>query len=176
MASITTERLILREFIPEDLLAVHEYAKDPETTQYLDWGPNSLKETEVFLKESLDFQRAQPRTTYDLAVVISAENRLVGGCSVAIIDQESRTAALGYVLNRAVWRGGYATEAAGAMLNFAFDELGATNIIAMCDALNIGSERVMQKLGMTKVVHKKKDKFLKGKYRDTLVYSIARPA
>lgn len=172
--SIKTERLTLREFHENDLAAVHDYAQDSETTKYLEWGPNTLKETSVFLNESLGFQKEKPRITFDMAIIADAENRLVGACSVTIIDRRKKVAALGYVINSKFWRRGYATEAAAALTKFAFEELGMDKILATCDSLNWGSEKVMVNNGMTQDVKLSKDKFIKGHYRDTLVYSLTR--
>ncbi len=172
MVSIKTKRLTLREFKDSDLPAVHEYAQDPETTKYLEWGPNTLKETTVFLNESLGFQRDKPRLTFDMAIILDQDNKLIGACSVTILDKKKRIAALGYVLSSTAWGHGYATEAASAIAKFAFEELGMDKILATCDALNVASERVMEKVGMQKESKLAKDKFIKGMYRDTLVYSI----
>ena len=39
---LETERLLLREFQPEDEAAIYEYASDPEVVRYADWGPSDL--------------------------------------------------------------------------------------------------------------------------------------
>ncbi|MBI2809570.1 MAG: GNAT family N-acetyltransferase [Candidatus Melainabacteria bacterium] len=174
--TMKTKRLTLREFEDADLAAVHDYAQDAETTKYLEWGPNTLKETTVFLNESLGFQKEKPRVTFDMAIISDSDHRLLGACSVTILDKKKKIAALGYVLNSKFWGQGYATEAANALAKFAFEELGMDKILATCDALNEGSESVMKKIGMQKEQKLSKDKFIKGFYRDTLVYSIDREA
>jgi len=172
--TMKTKRLTLREFLDSDLAAVHDYAQDAETTKYLEWGPNTLKETTVFLNESLGFQKEKPRVTFDMAIISNSDHRLLGACSITIIDKKKKIAALGYVLNSKFWGQGYATEAANAIAKFAFEELGMDKILATCDSLNEGSESVMKKIGMQKEQKLSKDKFIKGFYRDTLVYSIDR--
>ena len=52
--SLRTERLLLREFTPDDLDDVHAYACDDATVRYMDWGPNTLEQTRVFLAEEID--------------------------------------------------------------------------------------------------------------------------
>lgn len=172
--TIKTKRLTLREFQDADLAAVHDYAQDLQTTRYLEWGPNTLKETSVFLKESLGFQKERPRVTYDMAIIADAEQRLVGACSVTVIDSTKKMAAIGYVLNSKFWGRGYATEAANALAKFAFEVLGMEKLMATCDALNTASESVMKKLGMQLEQKLQRDKYMKGAYRDTLVYSVER--
>lgn len=172
--TIKTERLTLREFEDADLAAVHDYAQDSETTKFLEWGPNTLKETSVFLNESLGFQKENPRVTFDMAIISDSEHRLVGACSVTILDKKLKTAALGYVLNSKYWGRGYATEAANALARFAFEELDVDKLMATCDALNTASEGVMKKLAMEQEQRLYRDKFIKGLYRDTLVYAVDR--
>ena len=172
--TMKTKRLTLREFQDADLAAVHDYAQDAETTKFLEWGPNTLKETTVFLNESLGFQKEKPRVTFDMAIISDTDQRLVGACSVTILDRKKNIAALGYVINSKFWGQGYATEAANALAKFAFEQLGMEKIMATCDALNEASESVMKKIGMHKEQKLSKDKFIKGSYRDTLVYSVDR--
>ncbi|MFN3627791.1 MAG: GNAT family N-acetyltransferase, partial [Parvibaculum sp.] len=50
---IETPRLIIREFAPRDLEALHAYSSLPEVTQYLVWGPNSLAESKRALRAFL---------------------------------------------------------------------------------------------------------------------------
>ena len=174
--TLNTPRLTLREFEDADLAAVHDYAQDPETTKYLDWGPNTLKDTTIFLNESLGFQKERPRNTFDMAVIADADKRLVGACSVTVIDTKKKIAALGYVINRKYWGNGYASESAAALIKFAFEKLGIEKVVATCDALNVGSEKVMQNVGMKQESKLAKHKFIKGKYRDELLYGIDKTA
>jgi RimJ/RimL family protein N-acetyltransferase len=60
MVTLLTERLRLREFIMDDLNEVHKYACDPEVSKYMDWGPNTLNETAVFIKGAVDSKRKNP--------------------------------------------------------------------------------------------------------------------
>ena len=57
---------------------------------------------------------------------------------------------IGWRLAHEAWGRGYATEAAQAILSFAFDPLGKTEVVAMTAALNLRSQAVMRKLGMTR--------------------------
>jgi ribosomal-protein-alanine N-acetyltransferase len=56
---------------------------------------------------------------------------------------------IGWRFAHAFWGHGYATEGAAAALNYAFNELGWSEVVAMTAALNTRSQRVMQRLGMT---------------------------
>jgi RimJ/RimL family protein N-acetyltransferase len=68
------------------------------------------------------------------------------GCRIS-----GETADFGFVLNRRHWGHGYATEAAGAMLDW-LKSLGAIGrIVATCDVENVASARVLEKLGLSRV-------------------------
>lgn len=56
---------------------------------------------------------------------------------------------IGWRLDRAYWGHGYATEAAKAVCNFAFESLDLSEIVSFTATINLRSRRVMEKLGMT---------------------------
>lgn len=64
---------------------------------------------------------------------------------------------LGYLVDPAHAGNGFATEIAGAMLDLAFTELGLHRVTAGCFAGNVGSWRVMEKLGMRREQHGVRD-------------------
>ena len=65
------------------------------------------------------------------------------------IEREDQRAELGYWIGRPYWNQGYCTEAARAVLDFGFEQLGLNRIYASHFTRNPASGRVMQKLGMT---------------------------
>jgi RimJ/RimL family protein N-acetyltransferase len=79
---------------------------------------------------------------------------------------------LGYCYDRAAWGSGYAAEAAAAMLDFAFDVLLLHRVWAGCDPENVGSARVLEKLGMRLEGRLRENERVRGAYRDTWVYGL----
>jgi GNAT superfamily N-acetyltransferase len=77
------------------------------------------------------------------------------------------------VLARHAWGRGYATEAAAALLAFGFDEAGLHKISATCDPENIGSSRVLQKIGMRQEGRLQDHLLVRGQWRDRLLYAAA---
>lgn len=55
---------------------------------------------------------------------------------------------LGYRLRRDFWGKGYATEGSRALIDKAFDELGATRVWATAMAVHVASRRVMERAGL----------------------------
>jgi ribosomal-protein-alanine N-acetyltransferase len=93
-------------------------------------------------------QNKQPRNNYTLAIVVRNENKLIGGCSIDVSNPVNREGWIGYCLNRRFWGKGYATETAGALVDFGFDKLGLHRIFATCDSANTASAHVLEKVGM----------------------------
>ena len=64
------------------------------------------------------------------------------------------------------------TEIIREVVGFGFKSMGLNRIEATCDALNVGSWRVMEKAGMSLEGVKRQDIFIKGHFRDSRLYSI----
>jgi len=72
---------------------------------------------------------------------------------------------------RSRWGLGYATEAAAALLRYGFDQLGLHKISASCDPENIGSVRVLTKIGMRQEGHLRDQHRVRGQWRDRLLFA-----
>ena len=173
MVAIETNRLILREFVPSDWEAVHDYSSDPEVCRFLDWGPHSSnKEAKEFINRALRAAKDKPRSAYDLAITQRQSDKAIGSIGLILAGFPPYQAVLGYVLNRHYWGKGIVTESVAAMISYAFETLHLHRVAATCDPANIASYRVMEKCGMKREGHFIEDKFVKDKWRDTLSYSI----
>jgi ribosomal-protein-alanine N-acetyltransferase len=167
---LTTDRLLLRPLEADDFAVVHAYATDPEVVRFMDWGPNTLDDTTVFLDRMIRSATESPRTQYPLAIVPVGE-RPVGVVELQIDSAEHRRADVGYVLARSAWGRGYASEAAAAMLRFGFGELGLHKISATCDPDNRGSARVLEKIGMRQEGVLRDHFLIRGQWRDRLLWA-----
>lgn len=167
---LRTPRLLLRELRLEDLDAVQAYASDPEVTRYMSWGPNTPEATRSFLEFVTTAAVASPRSVYELGVVESETDRLVGACGLHTNGHGQ--AMLGYCLHRDVWGLGYGTEAATAQLRFAFEQLGLHRVWAGTDPENLPSARILEKLGFTREGHLRENVHVRSEWRDTIVFAI----
>ncbi|MGA8013896.1 MAG: GNAT family N-acetyltransferase [Candidatus Acidiferrales bacterium] len=169
---IETERLLLREFRASDETGIHAYASDPEVVRLMIWGPNTPEQTRAFLQTMLKTQEQWPRPFVELAIELKAESRMIGSIGLRVKDEPNRAADMGYVLARDQWGRGYMTEAARAILDAAFRQLKLHRVWATCDPRNHASYRVMEKLGMRREAHFRKDVLEKGEWRDSYLYAI----
>ena len=169
---LVTPRLVLREYRQTDFEAVHRFASDPEATTFVTWGPNTEDETRGFIEGWLAEHAAVPRTGFTLAMTESS-GRPFG--SVGIYRDGPHHAELGFAVSRDRWGQGYATEAARAVLEFGFADLGVRRIWATCRPENVGSCRVLEKIGMIREGHLREHVLIRGEWRDSLLYATLTP-
>jgi [ribosomal protein S5]-alanine N-acetyltransferase len=169
---LETERLLLREFVAEDWAEVLAYQDDPLYLRYYHQTEVTAQGARDFVQMFLDQQAAQPRTKFQLALVLKAEGRLVGNCGIRINDVEQREANIGYELASRLWGQGLVTEAARCIVDFGFRELGLHRIHSWCIAQNVGSYRVMEKIGMRQEGRLREKEWIKGQWHDHLLYAI----
>jgi [ribosomal protein S5]-alanine N-acetyltransferase len=169
---IRTSRLLLRPFTEHDESDVHEYGSDAVVSQHADWGPNTAAQTHDRIEGYLEEQMRWPRDEVSLAVELRTERKVIGTVRLKIQDERTRTADLGFVFHRRYWNQGYATEATSAVLRVAFTTLGLHRVWATCDTRNVGSWRVMEKVGMRREAEFRRDAFQKGQWRDSYLYAM----
>jgi ribosomal-protein-alanine N-acetyltransferase len=97
---MTTDRLLLREFVEADWPAVHAYASDPEIYRYRSAVPHTTEEhTRELIRRILARQVEQPRAEYFFALVLRVDARLIGECFLRMLSFDDREAFIGYSLN-----------------------------------------------------------------------------
>lgn len=144
---LETSRLKLRELTPTDLPALREILQDPETMVAYE---GAFDEAQV--QDWLDRMLTRYRTDgYGLwAVILKSSGQLIGQCGLT--NQEilgGTVVEVGYLFNRAFWHHGYATEAAEASRDHAFNALGTERVYAQIRDTNLASMNVAIRLGMT---------------------------
>lgn len=140
-----TERLIVRLPTERDLSALASMWSDALVTRFMG-GPRVFEEVCASLKEDL---QAHPSRLDLWPVAERQSGTVVGHCGLLPKTVEERDEVeLIYVIAAAHWGRGYATEAAAAIKNYAFDSLGVARLVSLIHPENTASERVALKLGM----------------------------
>ena len=140
---LTTPRLLLRRFTPDDTPAMWELLQDEEVNTFLPWFPvKTLEEARQHLQERYLSQYSRARS-YHYAVCLRETGQLIGYANVS--DTEARD--LGYGFRKEFWHQGFATEAARAVVEQLRRD-GVPYITATHDVNNPHSGGVMRKLGM----------------------------
>lgn len=145
---IETDRLILRRFTMEDANVMYRnWASDDEVTQYLTWPTHADVNVTRSVIEGWIQNYANP-DFYHWAIVLKAIEEPIGSLSVVKYDEKTASAALGWCMGKRWWGQGIMPEAARAVLQYLFNEIGFNRIAAYHDKNNPKSGRVMQKIGM----------------------------
>lgn len=144
---LNTERLILRRFTMEDCEALLAITQEPNIFQYF---PTRSAWTMEKVERSIEHQTNHWQTFgySQMAVTLRETGQLMGWCGLEWLPDTNETE-VGYLLSHAFWGKGYATEAARASVKFGLEEIGLKEIIGLTDPLNIASQRVLEKCGLT---------------------------
>lgn len=169
--TIETERLRLRPFELSDVDDVLVYAQDPEWSRYLRALPRPYlrKDAEQFVAKQFLLDRV---TKPAWAVV--REGAVIGGINLRLTF-ESRSAELGYSIAREHWNNGFCTEAARAVIHAAFStHEDLIRVYARADDANAASQRVMEKVGMTREGVLRLSRIERGEAFDEAWFSVLR--
>jgi RimJ/RimL family protein N-acetyltransferase len=170
---LETARLRLRPFNRGDVDAVFAYRSRPDVAEFLFDEPMSREE----VAEAVRIRAGQIAFSAEddkilLAVERKADGRLIGEVSLIWRSLADQQAEIGYIFHPEAQRSGYATEAAGALLEFAFGTAGLHRVYARCDARNAASARVMRRLGMREEAHFREHAQLKGRWEEELIFAV----
>ncbi|MGH3350681.1 MAG: GNAT family N-acetyltransferase, partial [Nocardioides sp.] len=102
------------------------------------------------------------------------DGAFLGWCTLNSWNPDFRSASLGYCLGRPAWGQGYATEAVGALLGWAFDALDLNRVQAEADTRNPASARVLEKLGFRLEGTLREDCVVNGDVSDSWVFGLLR--
>ena len=173
MRRLETERLFLDKWTTseEDIKGLYEYAKNPDVGPNAGWKPHASEEESREIIEELFI----PHDVW--AIREKASGKVIG--SIGLEPDKRRenvnSREMGYSLAKDSWGKGYMTEAAGAVIDYAFEELDLV-VLAICTGPdNKRSQRVIEKCGFKfEGIQRKGYHIYDGTDRDNLVYSMLR--
>jgi [ribosomal protein S5]-alanine N-acetyltransferase len=174
MINLETDRLIIRDHIQSDFESHHKLFSDSRVMSYLqDLQTHNLRESRENLQKAIDEIDNPERTLYFLRIE-STTGEHVGeiGYTVTEFTPAGKLVHLGYFTYPEFWGKGYVTEALKEIMRFAFIDNDVFRITTGCLKENIGSERVMQKCGMTKEGEHKSAQWHDGKMKDRVSYRM----
>ena len=143
---IITERLEIRPIEKGDCEAIHKYAGDPSIDMMMFLPNETIEETKKFVEFAVSEWAKEEPEDMEFAVLLNGE--IIGGVNLEKYEDD-RTYEIGWTIRSDMRGKGYASEAAKALMDYAFEELNAETVQAHCDSRNRASEKVMKKIGMT---------------------------
>ena len=171
--TLHTTRLRMRPFTSADadaLFSLHSRADILRDWDAPPWSDRALAER--FIEACREM--AEEGSGARLAIDRASNGAFIGWCSLTRWNPDYRSASLGYCLDDAAWGRGYATEAARAVLEWAFDTLDLNRVQAETDTRNAASARVLEKLGFVREGTLREDCVVNGEVSDSWVYGLIR--
>jgi [ribosomal protein S5]-alanine N-acetyltransferase len=143
---LASRRLVFSPFVATDLDLLMELHSDPEIMRYLsdDGQPWSR---EVIVEKLADFIAEHAARGHSKWKVCLHNGTFIGRAGFALWPPTGELE-LGFIIRRHLWGQGYATECAGALLDWVFDHTGVDHVIGFAREVNAASRRVLEKAGM----------------------------
>jgi RimJ/RimL family protein N-acetyltransferase len=171
---VRTDRLVLRRATPADVEATWVYRRLPDVNRWL---------SAVSLTQQEYRERFEERLPEGRSLVVEREGVVIGDLMVRVEDAWAQAevkeqargvqAELGWVLHPDHTGRGYATEAVRELLRLCFEELGLRRVTADCFADNEASWRLMERVGMRREVHTRRESLHRsGEWLDGMGYAL----
>ena len=168
---IETERLLLREIVPEDVEQIFAIFSDQKVVEHYDLYSYSevdqAQELIDFFDESFELERA-----IRWGIVPKDGDFIVGTCGYVWLRQYRGE--IGYELASSYWRRGIMSEALNAILEFGFTELHLNRVEALVMAENEPSAGLLRHLGFQEEGLLRQHDFFKGQFHDMRLFALLR--
>ena len=168
---LNTQRLLLRQLTQEDDKSLLEVLSNEVTCEYLIHNTvNDIVNIKRMITGMQRFFDEKQRIRWGIAQ--KQDHSLIGHCGFFDIDKSNCCAEISYCLKYGLWGQGIMTEAVDAMLKFGFEDYGLNRIAAKVMKGNIGSVKVLQKLGFVQEGILRESLYKNGQYHDLMIFSV----
>jgi [ribosomal protein S5]-alanine N-acetyltransferase len=172
---IETPRLILEKYQSSDVPDIFAYASDPEVTKYVTWDAHkTIEDSKIFFEKIQKITSSQQgRLFFIFGIRLKETGRIIG--SIDFKNPNPFCGQIDYALSYKYWSKGLMTEAARGIKDWALSEFPEmVRLQAFCVPANLGSTRVMQKIGLEFEGIRRKSFVIKGTPVDTANYVFVR--
>jgi len=146
---LRTERVVIRPYREDDATALHEVFGSPEVMKWTPSPPSmNVAETAQRLARAMAFTARQPPGMGLWAVELNDTSEFLGQVGLFPVEGKGPEVEVAYELAPRVWGRGYATEAARALVDYGFGELGLRRVVALILPDNARSRNVASKCGL----------------------------
>ncbi|MBD2189523.1 GNAT family N-acetyltransferase [Pseudanabaena mucicola] len=144
----STQRLILRRLIDQDLERFLDYRQDPQVAQFQGWSGFSHSEAQSFIREMHTEEIGKLGEWFQIAIAHKQSNLLLGDIGMLIYAEDPSIVEIGFTLNRNEQGKGYAKEAVQALIDSLFELENIHKIVGVTDIRNEPSVNLLRRLGM----------------------------
>ena len=176
---LTTDRLRLRTYVESDAEAQLPIFSREDVARFLLEDPWTAEVARTKIAERMRRTGLETESRALALVIETADgldgiegSRVIGDISLWFDSDSQEKAEIGWILDPAASGHGFATEAAIAVLNVAFDHYGLHRVFAQMDSRNTASAKLARRIGMREEAHLRKDWWSKGEWTDTLIFGM----
>jgi RimJ/RimL family protein N-acetyltransferase len=166
-----TRRLVVRRFHPADAGALAVYRSDPEVARYQSWSAPVSLEAAATLVDTFAAGDPYAPGWFQYAIELRSNRALIGDIGVHLHDNLMQ-AEIGFTLAREHQRHGYASEALRCVLEHLFTDRGLHRVSADCDARNVRSARLLERLGFQQEGRRRANTWIKDEWTDDLLFGL----
>ncbi|KTR27154.1 alanine acetyltransferase [Exiguobacterium indicum] len=171
--TLKTNRLVLREVLPEDATSVLAYLSDEQVVKQMGLDPF---QSEADALEEIDWYASIRRdgTGIRFGIALQEDDVIIGSCGFLNQSARHQRAELGFELSPAYQGQGIAKEAALAVITYGFEELSLNRIEALVLPANTASHQLLERLGFQREGLLRQYEKTRGQFDDLYMYSILR--
>lgn len=172
---LETDRMLIRPYVASDRASLLALFGSEDQTRYLPFEPATEETVDAILERRMARSKIEKEGDGILgAAILRGTDVQVAEFMLRYTSAEARTGELGWSVHPDHQRQGFATEGARAFMRLGFERLDLHRLTADCDADNVASTRVMDRLGMRREAHFREAYLTNGVWSDELVYAILR--
>ncbi len=172
--TLSSERLLIRRFEAGDAGALAAYRSDPEVARYQSWESCEQVEAQRFIASLTGLEPGTPGEWFQFAVTLAPGRQLIGDCALQCLEHDPRQAELGFTFATAHQGQGFAAEAVGRVVGYAFATLGLHRIFALTDERNHPAKRLLERLGFRCEGRLEQSAWYKGEWVSEFLYARLR--
>ena len=173
LPTITGARTDLRALQSSDIPALFNVFSEPEVLRYWDGAlMTSLTDASAYLRQINEGFRS--RQLFQWGISDQKSRLILGTCTLLQISPAHRRAEIGFALGKPHWGKGFAHDALGALIGFAFEQLQLHRLEADVDPRNTRSLRLLERLGFQREGYLRQRYHLNGELQDAIVLGLLR--
>lgn len=172
---LETERLILRDYQPEDLKGFSEMSSDSEFQKFYSEQDCTPEHWQMLINMFIAEASETPRTRYNLAISHKTNNRFIGAVGIRIEeshDERNHQASVGCSLRPDCQQQGLAAEAMLAIVDFGFNQLNVHRVFAETLSDNQAAVSLCHKLGFRKEAEFIEHRYFKNRWWNTSIFAM----
>lgn len=171
---LKTERLLLKQILPEDAPALFKIRSDKAVMQYIDRPlAQTADDALALIKLMTDLLKKNEAVTW--GIFLKEGSPLMGTIGFWRIQKEDYRAEIGYLLHPTLQGKGIMNEAMQAVLAYGFQAMKLHSVEANVNPQNTASFKLLEKIGFVREAYFRENYFYNGRFMDSLIYSLLEP-